>query len=155
MSRYLVNARNRAESTEQSRFLPARVGFCAVGSPRAGRIFGEPSRNLLCATILDIISTIWCQVVHTCPGIVLVQCIVLVQWPYRCPSQNSASDSTLAVWAVEMLRTWVSLALVTLTAFYLVLQLQCSKMAMLAACHRSRQGQPILHENNIFLKFIK
>ena len=39
MSRYLVNARNRAESTEQSRFPPARVGFCSVGSRRAGRVF--------------------------------------------------------------------------------------------------------------------
>ena len=38
MSRYLVSARNQAESTEQSRFPPARVGFWSVGSPRAGSI---------------------------------------------------------------------------------------------------------------------
>ena len=29
MSRYLVNARNRAESAERSRFLPLRVEFCS------------------------------------------------------------------------------------------------------------------------------
>ena len=39
MSRYLVNARNRAESTEQSRFSPRCAEFCSVGSPRAGRVF--------------------------------------------------------------------------------------------------------------------
>ena len=39
MLSYLVNARNRAESTEPSRFSPAHVGFCSVGSPRAGRVF--------------------------------------------------------------------------------------------------------------------
>ena len=39
MSRYLVKARNRAESTEQSRFPPPRVDFCSVGSPRACRVF--------------------------------------------------------------------------------------------------------------------
>ena len=39
MSRYLVKARNRAESTEQSRFPPPHVDFCSVGSPRAGRVF--------------------------------------------------------------------------------------------------------------------
>ena len=57
MSRYLVNARNRAESTEQSRFPPARVGFCSVSSRAQVAFSSEPSRNLLCATILDIIST--------------------------------------------------------------------------------------------------
>ena len=39
MSRYLVKARNRAESTEQSRFPPPRVDFCSIGSPRACRVF--------------------------------------------------------------------------------------------------------------------
>ena len=39
MSCYLVNVRNRAESTKQSRFPPPRVEFCSVGSPRACRIF--------------------------------------------------------------------------------------------------------------------
>ena len=39
MSRYLVNARNRAESTEWSRFSPPRVEVCSVGSPRTGRDF--------------------------------------------------------------------------------------------------------------------
>ena len=41
MSCYSVNARNRAESTEQSesRFLPPRVEFFFVGFPRAGRVF--------------------------------------------------------------------------------------------------------------------
>ena len=33
MSRYLVNARNRTGSTEQSRFPPPLVEFCSVGSP--------------------------------------------------------------------------------------------------------------------------
>ena len=51
MSRYLVYARNRAESIEQSRFLPPRVEVCSCCSPRA------PSRNLMCATILDIMLT--------------------------------------------------------------------------------------------------
>ena len=39
MLRYLVNARNRAESSEQSRFPPALIEFCFVCSPRAGHIF--------------------------------------------------------------------------------------------------------------------
>ena len=39
MSRYRVNARNRAESTERSRFPPPCADFCWVGSPRAGRVF--------------------------------------------------------------------------------------------------------------------
>ena len=39
MSCYLVNARNRAGSTESSRFPPPRVEFCSVGSSRACSIF--------------------------------------------------------------------------------------------------------------------
>ena len=39
MSRYLVNARNLAESTEKSRFSPPRVEVCSVGPPPAGRVF--------------------------------------------------------------------------------------------------------------------
>ena len=39
MSRYLMNARNRAESTQWSRFSPPRVEFCSVGFPRASRVF--------------------------------------------------------------------------------------------------------------------
>ena len=42
MSPYLVNAKNQAESTEQSRIPPprnARVEFCSVGSPQADRVF--------------------------------------------------------------------------------------------------------------------
>ena len=38
-SRYLVNARNQAESTERSTFPPPHVEFCSVGSPRAGHVF--------------------------------------------------------------------------------------------------------------------
>ena len=34
-----MTARNRAESTELSRFPPSRVEFCLVDSPRAGRVF--------------------------------------------------------------------------------------------------------------------
>ena len=41
MSRYLVNARNRAESTKQSRFSPPRVEFCSVGP---GRVFDSKFR---------------------------------------------------------------------------------------------------------------
>ena len=39
MSRYLVNARNRAESTEPSRFPPPHVEVCLFGSQHACRIF--------------------------------------------------------------------------------------------------------------------
>ena len=39
MLSYPVNARIRAESTEQSRFPPPSVEFCSVGSPRACRVF--------------------------------------------------------------------------------------------------------------------
>ena len=39
MSRYLVKARNQAESTERSRFPPPRVEVWSVGPPRACRIF--------------------------------------------------------------------------------------------------------------------
>ena len=39
MSRHLVNARIRAESTEWSRFPPPSVEFCSVGSSRACRVF--------------------------------------------------------------------------------------------------------------------
>ena len=39
MSRYPVNARNRAKSTEWSRFPPQCAKFGSVGSPRAGRVF--------------------------------------------------------------------------------------------------------------------
>ena len=39
MSRYLMNARNRAESTGLSRFPLPRVQCCSVGPPRAGRVF--------------------------------------------------------------------------------------------------------------------
>ena len=36
---YLVNARNRADSIEQSRFPPLLGELCLVSSPRAGRLF--------------------------------------------------------------------------------------------------------------------
>ena len=39
MSRYLVNARNLAESTEKSRFSPPLVEVCLIGPPRASRVF--------------------------------------------------------------------------------------------------------------------
>ena len=39
MLRCLVNARNRAESTELSRFSPPRFKVCSGRSPRAGRVF--------------------------------------------------------------------------------------------------------------------
>ena len=39
MSCCLVNARNRAESTEKSRFPPLRAEVCSVGPPRAARVF--------------------------------------------------------------------------------------------------------------------
>ena len=52
-----MNARNRAESTEQSRFPPPCIEF-ALSVPRAQVAFSsESSCNLLCATILDIRST--------------------------------------------------------------------------------------------------
>ena len=57
MLSYLVNVRNRAESTEQSRFPPPIIVF-ALSVPWAHVTFSsKPSCSLLCAAILDIIST--------------------------------------------------------------------------------------------------
>ena len=62
MLRYLVNARNQAESTKQSRFLLHTLSFAWL-VPHAHVTFSsEPSHNLLCATILDIISTSYAYV---------------------------------------------------------------------------------------------
>ena len=50
MSRYLVNARNRAVSTERSRFPPPCAHcaeFCSVCSPRAGRVFERAITQLI------------------------------------------------------------------------------------------------------------
>ena len=57
MSRYLVNARNQAESTKQSRFPLHTLSFARLVPHTHVAFSSEPSRNLLCATILDIIST--------------------------------------------------------------------------------------------------
>ena len=62
MSRYLVNARNRAESTEQSRFSPRCAEFCSVGSPRASH-FRASHHSTYCARRS---LTSYRPVVHTC-----------------------------------------------------------------------------------------
>ena len=47
MSRYIVNASNQAESTEDSRFPPPCVEFCSVGSPRACRTFERATQPIV------------------------------------------------------------------------------------------------------------
>ena len=78
MSRYLVNARNQAESTKQSRF-PLHIWSFAWLVPHTHVAFSsEPSHNLLCATILDIISTS-----YAC---------MLSLWRARLPPPHDARD---------------------------------------------------------------
>ena len=62
MSRYLVNARNQAESTKQSRFPLHTLSFARLVPHTHVAFSSEPSHNLLCATILDIISTSYANV---------------------------------------------------------------------------------------------
>ena len=79
MQRCLVNARNRAESTEPSRFPPLRVEFCSVGPQRACRIF---ERAIMQPIVRD---DPWHPIDQLCIHMLLL-------WRARSPPRHAARD---------------------------------------------------------------
>ena len=84
-----MNAGNRAESIDQSRISPPLIEFCFVGSRAQVAFSSEPSRNLLCATILDIIST-------SCAYVLSATCCARPRAP-RCRSLKLCTDVNISI----------------------------------------------------------
>ena len=133
---YLVNARNRAESPELSRFPPQHVEFCSVSSQRAGRDFEWAiAQPIVCDYPWHHIDY-WRPVVHMCSHFgACVRCSHVLDKTARA----AAGPSTFWLCSSQLFLFMPPLALISFTSY--------------GADQRMQESKPNRLRNQDFLNF--